>query len=86
MSIDSIFDFPEGTTAKCVQCHEPILLDQQEGGGTGKDWGAGRPADWQPNGGLGLDYGCFDSPLNDNDGTGGHSPQAGTIITPGGTT
>jgi hypothetical protein len=78
---DSITDFPEGTTAMCVQCGEPILLDQREGGGPGKDWGA-RPENWVGNGGIGMDYGCFDSPLNDDEGTGGHSPKAGTIRLP----
>ena len=79
---DSIYDFPEGTTAECVQCDEPILLDKTEGGGPAKDWGAGTPAEWQPNGGIGLDYGCAFSPLNDDDGCGGHSPKAGTLRLP----
>lgn len=78
---DSIYDFPEGSTAVCVQCDREILLDQREGGGTGKDWGSS-PSDWVGNGGIGMDYGCSGSPLNDDEGTGGHSPRAGTIKAP----
>lgn len=81
MTIETIHDFPEGTTAECVQCGERILLDQREGGGPGKDWGS-KPEDWVGNGGIGMDYGCPASPLNDTDATGGHSPKAGTITTP----
>lgn len=77
----SIYDFPEGTTARCVQCRQMILLDQREGGGPGKDWGAS-PENWVGNGGIGMDYGCDASPLNDDDGTGGHSPKAGSIREP----
>lgn len=78
---NSITDFPEGTTAECVQCGLDILLDLREGGGNAKDWGA-TPDQWIGNGGIGMDYGCVASPLNDDQGTGGHSPRAGTIRTP----
>lgn len=74
-------DLPEGTTATCCYCRETILLDQREGGGPGKDWGAG-PGDWVGNGGTGMDYGCFDSPDSDDDATGGHTPDLDTIALP----
>lgn len=74
-------DYPEGTTAECEHCGESILLDQREGGGPGKDWGA-NPDDWTGNGGTGMDYGCSDSPDTDDDGTGGHSPDLDTITLP----
>ena len=55
-----IYDYPEGSTSVCRKCGLPILLDQREGGGPGKDWGA-RPEDWVGNGGIGMDYGCEES-------------------------
>jgi ribosomal protein S27AE len=77
-----IYDYPEGSTARCKNCDEPILLDQMEGGGPGKDWGA-RPEDWQGNGGIGMDYGCAGSADTDEEGIGGHEPASGTIHAPG---
>lgn len=77
----SIYDYPEGTTAVCAYCDEPILLDQREGGGPGKDWGA-RPEDWVGNGGIGMDYGCGGSPESSDEGTGGHLPMTHTIQLP----
>lgn len=77
------FVVPEGTTAVCVHCSAPILLDQREGGGPGFDWGAS-PDDWTGNGGVGMDYGCDMSPDTDADGCGGHSPEWSSLsIQPG---
>jgi hypothetical protein len=73
-----VADYPEGTTATCVHCGSDILLDQREGGGPGKDWGAS-PEDWTGNGGGGMDYGCGGNPASDEDGTAGHEPQLDTI-------
>ncbi len=78
-------DLPEGTTADCHYCGLRILLDQQEGGGPAKDWGAGCPTPeqaWSVNGGLGLDYGCGDHPANDDEGTWGHVPVFSTLAPP----
>ena len=81
---DATTDFPEGTTALCFWCKEPILLDQREGGGPAKDWGTA-PEDWVGNGGTGMDYGCGAHPLNSrSDGCHGHSPTLGTITLPNG--
>lgn len=77
----SIYDYPEGTTAVCWHCGESILLDQVEGGGEGMDWGAG-PEDWPGNGGIGMDYGCNDSPETDDEGCGGHEPNPSTVKEP----
>jgi hypothetical protein len=74
-------DHPEGTTALCTHCHEPILLDQREGGGPGKDWGT-HPDQWVGNGGTGMDYGCGDNPASDDEGTAGHEPIPETIEEP----
>lgn len=76
-----LYDYPEGTTAKCLFCGQKILLDQEEGGGPGKDWGDG-PSSWSKNGGIGMDYGCGSHPLNDADGTYGHVPILGSIRIP----
>ena len=71
-------DYPEGTTSTCVHCGSAILLDQREGGGPGKDWGAS-PADWVGHGGIGMDYGCGDNPDSDEEGTAGHEPDPSSI-------
>ena len=73
---------PEGSLAICRYCDLPILLDQQEGGGPAKDWGAGLPHPlkaWALNGGTGLDYGCGNHPASDEDGTAGHVPDFDSI-------
>lgn len=75
------YDHPEGTKAVCRFCRHAILLDQREGGGASKDWGS-RPRDWIGNGGIGMDYGCPDNPINDDEGTGGHEPRPSTIREP----
>lgn len=76
-------DVPEGSVANCVFCGAAILLDLREGGGPAKDWGA-NPEDWVGHGGTGLDYGCDSSPLNNDEGTGGHLPAEDSITEPGG--
>lgn len=58
--LDAFLRTAHGAESTCVQCGEPIFLDLLEGGGV---------ADWKTEDG---DYGCPDSPLNDEDGTGGH--------------
>lgn len=74
-----LYDYPEGTTATCLFCARSILLDLQEGGGPGKDWGDG-PDTWSGNGGIGMDYGCGRHPLSDEDGTYGHVPVLDSIV------
>lgn len=74
-------DLPEGTTGTCRWCGLEILLDQREGGGPGKDWGA-TPDAWVGNGGIGMDYGCGDNPISDEDGCGGHEPDLDVGLTP----
>lgn len=71
-------DLPEGTTATCRYCIQSILLDQREGGGPGKDWGA-TPDQWVGNGGIGMDFGCGNHPASNKEGTWGHVPSFGSI-------
>jgi len=74
---------PEGTIAECAFCGAEILLDQREGGGPGKDWGA-TPDEWVGSGGIGMDYGCGEHPDTDEDASCGHEPTRNSIRPPQG--
>jgi len=59
---DAFMRNAQGAESVCIYCKRPITLDIAEGGGV---------PDWSDNG----DYGCFESPDTDDDGTGGHMPK-----------
>lgn len=65
-------DIVTGESATCTQCGERIyaVIDAHSGV---VDWGSKYPwDDASPS-----DFGCAGSPLNDEEGTGGHNPGAG---------
>ena len=59
---DAFMRNAQNAQSTCVHCREPIYLDIAEGGGV---------PDWCTHDG---DYGCFESPDTDDEGTGGHMP------------
>lgn len=64
---DAFMANAQGAESVCVQCNQPIYLDIREGGGV-PDWGSNID-------GIGLDYGCNNSPETTDEGTGGHFPR-----------
>jgi hypothetical protein len=60
---DAFIRIAQGAKGKCVNCDEDIFLDIEEGGGV---------VDWKTEDG---DYGCRNSPLNNDEGTGDHVPE-----------
>ena len=67
---DSLIYSIQNAKSECANCGEEIYCDIVEGGGV-PDWGT------KMHGSKGLDYGCFDSPDTNEDGTGGHVPVKG---------
>lgn len=59
---DSFLRSAQYAESTCTQCRCKIYLDIVEGGGV---------PDWRTEDG---DYGCYDSPDTNSEGTGGHKP------------
>ncbi len=64
---DAFMSIAQNAEGTCVHCDQPIYLDIREGGGI---------PDWRT---LDGDYGCNNSPENDEDGCGGHLARKGNI-------